>query len=215
MPKIVDREAYRKQILDKCFHLFSRKGYAKVTMREIAAEVGVSTGTLYHYFPTKEKIQESLFAYIMESNVGEYFRRVEKTDSVAERLRIIADFWKEHGDYYQNVMLLAIDSFRSDADESSQEVFWAFSEYYTRAMGDRLGITERCARDLFIHLLGLVFHSILTPGNLHFSEEIDHLEKTLAGLIPHTNNTTASDRTCLEQLLAGRFNRENADETDR
>jgi AcrR family transcriptional regulator len=214
MPKIVDREAYRREILEKCLHLFSRKGYAKVTMREIAAAVGVSTGTLYHYFPTKENIQESLFAHIMESNVGEYLRRVEKTDSVAERLQIIADFWKEHGDYYQQVMLVAIDSFRSDAANSNQDVFWAFSEYYTQAMGDRLGLTERCARDLFIHLLGLIFHAILTPDNLSFPKEIDHLEKTLAALILRGNNTAESGMACLEQLLADRSNRECVDDTD-
>ena len=183
MPKIVDREAYRREILEKCLHLFSRKGYAKVTMREIAAEVGVSTGTLYHYFPTKEKIQEALFSHIMETNVGEYLRRVEKTESVAERLRIIAEFWKEHGDYYQNVMLLAVDSYRNDTDGSTQNIFWAFSEYYTNAMARRLETSDRFARDLFIYLLGLILHSILTPDNLPLSAEIDHLEESLGTML--------------------------------
>ena len=202
MPKIVDREAYRKEILEKCLTLFSRKGYAQVTMREIAAEVGVSTGTLYHYFPTKEKIQEALFGHIMETNAGEYLRRVEKTDSVAERLRIIADFWKEHGAYYQSLLLLAIDSFRNDSDGSTRKVFWAFSQYYTQVMGTRLETSERFARDLFIHLLGLVVHSILTPEDLLFHKEVDHLEKILATLLLGRDGAPAPDKAYLEALLA-------------
>jgi AcrR family transcriptional regulator len=201
MPKIVDREAYRREILEKCLHLFSRKGYAKVTMREIAAEVGVSTGTLYHYFPTKEKIQEALFSHIMETNVGEYLRRVEKTESVAERLRIIAQFWKEHGDYYQNVMLLAVDSYRSDTDGSTQNIFWAFSEYYTNAMARRLETSDRFARDLFIYLLGLILHSILTPDNLPLSVEIDHLEESLGTMLLNRDPSAENGKARLEALM--------------
>jgi AcrR family transcriptional regulator len=201
MPKIVDREAYRREILEKCLHLFSRKGYAKVTMREIAAEVGVSTGTLYHYFPTKEKIQEALFSHIMETNVGEYLRRVEKTESVAERLRIIAQFWKEHGDYYQNVMLLAVDSYRNDTDGSTQNIFWAFSEYYTNAMARRLETSDRFARDLFIYLLGLILHSILTPDNLPLSAEIDHLEESLGTMLLNRDPYAQNGKARLEALM--------------
>ena len=204
MPKIVDREAYRKKILEKCLTLFSRKGFAKVTMREIAFELGVSTGTLYHYFPTKEKIQEALFAHIMETNAGEYLRRVENTESVAERLSIIADFWKEHGAYYQSVLLLAIDGFRNDSDGSTRKVFWAFSQYYTQVMGTRLETSDRFARDLFIHLLGIIVHSILTPEDLPFPEEIDHLEKTLAALLLNRNGLSAPDKAYLDGLLAAR-----------
>ncbi|NJL79674.1 MAG: helix-turn-helix transcriptional regulator, partial [Richelia sp. SM2_1_7] len=56
MPKIVDHEKYRKELLWKSFDLFAQKGYGSVTMREIAKELGVSTGTLYHYFPNKESL---------------------------------------------------------------------------------------------------------------------------------------------------------------
>ncbi|HDR28004.1 TetR/AcrR family transcriptional regulator, partial [Rhodovulum sp.] len=34
--------------------LFARHGYASVTMRQIAAEVGVQVGALYNYIPDKQ-----------------------------------------------------------------------------------------------------------------------------------------------------------------
>ena len=60
MPKIVDHDAYRNELLQKYFDDFAQRGYNDVTMREIAQSLGVSTGSLYHYFPTKNSILESM-----------------------------------------------------------------------------------------------------------------------------------------------------------
>lgn len=43
--------------------LMARHGYEAVTMRQLAAEVGVQPAALYRYFPTKEDL---LFALMME-----------------------------------------------------------------------------------------------------------------------------------------------------
>ncbi len=43
--------------------LIARKGFAAVSMRELAAEVGVQAAALYRYFPTKE---DMLFALMRE-----------------------------------------------------------------------------------------------------------------------------------------------------
>ncbi|MFM8003959.1 MAG: TetR/AcrR family transcriptional regulator, partial [Dolichospermum sp.] len=42
MPKIVNHEQYRKELLSKCFDLFAEKGYAAITMRQISAGLKVS-----------------------------------------------------------------------------------------------------------------------------------------------------------------------------
>ena len=185
MPKIVDHDQYRRELLGKCFNLFSRKGYSKTTMREIAAEIGVSTGTLYHYFPTKKKILEEMFVYVQETNVGEYLRRGDGKDSIPELLEIISEFWKENESYYQNVLLLGLDLFRQNDghDEEKvknhEKVFADFSNYYTHAMADGLEVTPQFARSLFIYLLGLVFHSLLTPNHISYKKQISILRNTL------------------------------------
>jgi len=48
-------------ILSSAATLFSRRGYHAVGIRELADAVGLSTSTLYHYYPTKQDI---LFAVI-------------------------------------------------------------------------------------------------------------------------------------------------------
>jgi len=58
MPKITDlqRESRRQQILDAARRCFSRDGFHNTTTADIVRESGVSQGTLYLYFTTKDDI---------------------------------------------------------------------------------------------------------------------------------------------------------------
>jgi len=47
-------------ILEAALQLFSTQGYHGTSIREIAAEAGVSTGNVYHHFPDKETLFKSL-----------------------------------------------------------------------------------------------------------------------------------------------------------
>ena len=52
----MDPHERRRQILDRSAHLFASKGIAATTIREIADEVGVYSGALYHYFPDRKSV---------------------------------------------------------------------------------------------------------------------------------------------------------------
>ncbi len=58
MPKISEaqRETRRQQILDAALVCFSRDGFHNTTTADIVRESGVSQGTLYLYFATKDDI---------------------------------------------------------------------------------------------------------------------------------------------------------------
>src|SRR5271155_5070627 len=62
MPKIstAQRETRRQQILDAALKCFSREGFHNTTTADIVRESGVSQGTLYLYFATKEDIVVAL-----------------------------------------------------------------------------------------------------------------------------------------------------------
>ena len=50
------RENSHDKILDAAFRLLSKKGYANVSMRDIAAEAQVALGLLTYHFRTKENL---------------------------------------------------------------------------------------------------------------------------------------------------------------
>lgn len=62
MPKIsqAKRETRRQEILDAALRCFSRDGFHQTTTADIVRESGVSQGSLYLYFATKEDIVVAL-----------------------------------------------------------------------------------------------------------------------------------------------------------
>ncbi|HEY7633361.1 MAG TPA: TetR/AcrR family transcriptional regulator [Thermoleophilaceae bacterium] len=56
MPKIVDHDARREELVEATWRVIARTGTVGATMREIAREAGVSTGLLAHYFADKEAL---------------------------------------------------------------------------------------------------------------------------------------------------------------
>ena len=54
-------EVRREQIMQAAVRLFGRHGFARTTTKEIAQEAGISEGTIYKYFASK---QEILFAFL-------------------------------------------------------------------------------------------------------------------------------------------------------
>ncbi|MEU3019191.1 TetR/AcrR family transcriptional regulator [Nocardiopsis sp. NPDC007018] len=56
------RAATRERVRSAAVRLFARQGYAAVNMRGIAAEAGISTGSIYRHHATKEELFDSLVA---------------------------------------------------------------------------------------------------------------------------------------------------------
>lgn len=56
MPKVVDHKARRLAFAEAAFRVISKRGLARVTVREIAREAGFTTGALVHYFKSKDQV---------------------------------------------------------------------------------------------------------------------------------------------------------------
>jgi len=54
------KEKRRAQILNAALDLFISKGYSSTKISDIAQHVGMSTGLMFHYFESKEKLYEEL-----------------------------------------------------------------------------------------------------------------------------------------------------------
>ncbi|MFI7122577.1 TetR/AcrR family transcriptional regulator [Amycolatopsis sp. NPDC049868] len=63
----VKHEAKRRAILDAAAGCFAMKGFEKTTTAEICRAAGISTGSLFHYFPNKRAV----FAGIFEQDADE------------------------------------------------------------------------------------------------------------------------------------------------
>lgn len=64
------KEARPGELLDAALDLFVEKGFAATRSEEVAARAGVSKGTLFLYFPSKEE----LFKAVVRENISGRFR---------------------------------------------------------------------------------------------------------------------------------------------
>ncbi len=62
-------------IIEAAGKRFAYYGFSKVTMEEIAADIGLGKASLYYYFPTKEH----LFEAVVRREVGQFFADIEES----------------------------------------------------------------------------------------------------------------------------------------
>ncbi|MGQ9925751.1 MAG: TetR/AcrR family transcriptional regulator [Chloroflexaceae bacterium] len=78
------RQMLREEILETTHQLLTERGYAAMSMDELAARVGVSKPTLYNQFPTKEDLIAAMATQLIERTLA--LVAGERSASPLERL---------------------------------------------------------------------------------------------------------------------------------
>jgi AcrR family transcriptional regulator len=120
MPKIVDHDLYRKELLSQCFDLFAEKGYAAITMRQIADGLGVSTGTLYHYFPSKEALFEQLLLEMAQQDILDVSAELAHLTDVRDRIEKGFAYLERNHEYFFKQLLVFVDYYQQLSRDSNQ-----------------------------------------------------------------------------------------------
>lgn len=86
------KQATRRRILEVAERLFRANGFEETTIRDVAAEVGMATGTLFNYFQSKEEVAVTLAEAAFEEAEAafEKKRRLEATLSEDLFLQVAA-----------------------------------------------------------------------------------------------------------------------------
>lgn len=79
MPRTIDRAARQRDIADAVLRLVETRGLAAATVREVAAEAGVSVGAVQRSFPTREGMLRAALARINERFTARVQARVSAT----------------------------------------------------------------------------------------------------------------------------------------
>ncbi|MFT3889371.1 MAG: TetR/AcrR family transcriptional regulator [Arachnia sp.] len=80
MPKQVDHHERRESIAHALWRVVDQQGWAKVTMREVAREAGVSLGQLQHYFSSRAEMLAFAMEYASEQTSRRVSRGMESLD---------------------------------------------------------------------------------------------------------------------------------------
>ena len=88
----------KPKISEIALHLFAERGYAAVSMRQIASKVGLQAGALYNYFPDKQTILADLLINHME-NLLQTWHKQKLPQKPDKLLEFFVDF---HIEYHLN-----------------------------------------------------------------------------------------------------------------
>ena len=90
-PRDVDSATTRRDLLDGARRIFARDGFEATTNRSIAAEVGITTGAIYHYFPSKAELFAAVYDQAQIIVYDGFERAVSGPGTLTERFQRLLD----------------------------------------------------------------------------------------------------------------------------
>ncbi|OGO85439.1 MAG: hypothetical protein A2Y22_09220 [Clostridiales bacterium GWD2_32_59] len=121
MPKIVDHEQKRKEIMQAAIKIFNVKGYEKTRISDISDEANVSRTTVYQYFKDKEHLFESAVDFVINRVHGRIKDIVnDKSVSFYDKVTaIVTELLKRHK--YTSILLTLVEKWMQDNDNTKEQ----------------------------------------------------------------------------------------------
>lgn len=102
MPKII--EGAREKILVNAKKRLFENGYQHLSLREVAKESGIATGTIYNYFANKDYLISNIMLEDWEIEVKNMEESVEKAATVKDGVASICKFIEEFFNIYACIL---------------------------------------------------------------------------------------------------------------
>jgi AcrR family transcriptional regulator len=180
MPKIIDHDRYRAELLEGCRELFAQRGYRALSMRQIAAALGVSTGTLYHYFPDKR----SLFTQSVEATTQEDTFRlrsgIDQRAPLPARLAALMQFIAEHERDFLHQVVVTLDYYQEqELQPSADEPIREGIRRDRQAIAEILQLGEDETTLVLSQIIGLLVLRLFEGETRPFTEQTALLQALL------------------------------------
>lgn len=186
MPKIIDRDQHRKELLIKSFDLFAQKNYGSITMRQLAQSLGVSTGMLYHYFPSKEALFVQLVEEQTQQNILNFLAESGNPATLPERIETLFNFLAKNEDYILKQIVLWVEFCQQQnwADASIQKTLQQAEAQEIKAIANYLQIADEAIVDFIYKFVnGLFLGRLFSCEMVSYKEQGALLSKMLTAYL--------------------------------
>jgi TetR/AcrR family transcriptional regulator, fatty acid metabolism regulator protein len=185
----------RRAILDAAVRVFARQGFHACRVSDIADEAGVAYGLLYHYFPSKEEVLNTLFL----ERWGVMLEMIREVDAeripVREKLGAIASFIVESYRHDPDLMKVIIVEVTRAANSFGQthlgqirEAYRLIGEIVTKAQREGVFKPEIDAEFAAMTFYGAIeqvltgwIFGLLPQGDEHFERAKQLVVETVCG----------------------------------
>ncbi|MFS1525376.1 TetR/AcrR family transcriptional regulator [Microbulbifer sp. 2304DJ12-6] len=128
--ELTDPGSPRGRLLNVAARQFEQKGFARTTVRDIASEVGILSGSIFHHFASKEQILCAVMREVTIFASARMYSAVQGAESPRDKLRacIQSELEAIHGQAVPGFSILVLE-WRSLSKESRKEVLRLRDEY--------------------------------------------------------------------------------------
>lgn len=194
MPKIVDHDERRREVIAAVVRVIARSGIDSSTVRSIAREAGISTGNLAHYFANKDDILTSALELSHDRIKQRWDLKLDGLAGMAALRELVLDNLpldeerqvetRLEMSYWARALALpgVLDVQRREASELFRRISRLVDE--ARKMGEITSTesTRSIAEYLLALIDGLSVHAILYPDRLSATFQRRLVEDRLAAL---------------------------------
>jgi TetR/AcrR family transcriptional regulator len=118
------REERRRQILEAALEVFSQKGFNAANVSDVAARAGVSQGTIYWYFESKEELlTQSLLSFFEDFGQGT-LEALAQCPTAAEKLRALGRAMVGFSAEAEGLFTLFLEFWASSARRAEAGQLW-------------------------------------------------------------------------------------------
>jgi TetR/AcrR family transcriptional regulator, transcriptional repressor of bet genes len=188
MPKVVDVEERRQELTDAAARLIARAGIGAATMREVAAEAGLTTGALTHYFADKRELLQCTLRASLQRRID---RRRGTDGDPGARLRAslvgalpLDDEARRH--WMVTVAFCAEAAGDRALALTQRDAYREFRTHITRLVSECLPGDDpgRLAERLIAAVDGVALQALFDPESWPPVRQLDALDEALGRLVP-------------------------------
>ena len=161
-------ETKRMAILDAAMSQFDRQGYASTTIDDVAAAAGISKGSVYNYFHSKQDLFTQLFNRAMQQDEADVEALLVAPMPAGQKLCAMLDYWYQGFAVDLRLGRLTLE-------------FWAAAARETRS--GSLAESLHAAYERWIVRIGNVIREGIERGELDASVDADAHATLFLGLI--------------------------------
>lgn len=151
----------------------AKRGYAALSMRDLARALRISTGTLYHYFPSKMGLFEAILQFHATNSTRPPARNQTEPATFEEGLDLLISNCEAGEELWAKMFLIQVDAYR----EPDGKMIATFNNISTSNstktyLSKLLKIDDPDVIDLFrVIMLGMIIQRVISKRNVKWSTQ--------------------------------------------
>lgn len=177
MPKIVDHDQVRADIVARAVELFAEQGFGGLGIRGLAKAVGMAKSSIYYYFPTKEALIEAVIEAVVAQDVASLEGVIGNAGTFDDRLDRAITWASDNEDRLATQIRIL--------NEAAREQIWtddgSVIGTYVKGMSRAIGLNVAAARAFYLHVLGVVLQRMVDGNRTSMRRELSAFTDLLKG----------------------------------